>query len=78
MAAVGDRVDIVYEPVLLAKTADGIFLEVHPDVYRKGIDSLAVARRLAVAGNLLDAIDWSAAEDVIRKHDGIARDITRH
>jgi L,D-transpeptidase ErfK/SrfK len=71
-------VEIIYEPVLLARTADAVFLEVHPDVYRRGIDPLAAARTLAAADDLLDAIDWSIAEDVIRKHDGIARDITRH
>jgi L,D-transpeptidase ErfK/SrfK len=72
----GDAGEIVYEPVLLAAVKDGIFLEVHPDIYKKGINARAVARELAAAAGLLDAIDWSAAEEVIRKRDGIARDVS--
>ena len=68
---------IIYAPVLLAKLGDGrIFLEVHRDVYKKGMDAMTTIRNLADFSNISDAIDWTAAQAVADRKEGLARDIT--
>jgi L,D-transpeptidase ErfK/SrfK len=68
---------IIYEPILLAETDGVVFLEVHPDVYRKVPDMLARVKQLAQARDLADMIDWVLVKEVINKREGIARNVTR-
>jgi L,D-transpeptidase ErfK/SrfK len=42
----GTPVHIIYEPVLVAVVADGTYVEVHPDVYRKLENPLSRAKEL--------------------------------
>lgn len=74
---VGDRGEIIYQTVLMARLDDGrIFVEAHRDVY--GLDGdTAFVRALAESNGLTDRIDWDKAEKVIQAAEGIARDITR-
>jgi L,D-transpeptidase ErfK/SrfK len=69
---------IIYEPVLLAETDGAVFLEVHADAYRKVPDMMARVEQLAQARDLGGMIDWAIVKEVIRKRDGIARDVTRY
>ena len=64
---------IVYEPVLLAVTAAGPFLEAHRDVYRRGAVTIGQVRSAARAAGVDAQIDWTRAADVLRRHEGIAR-----
>lgn len=73
---VGTRGRIVYEPVLIVREGNSVFLEVHPDIYRKGIDVLRTTFDRARAGGLLYMVDFTRVEDVILKREGIARDVT--
>jgi L,D-transpeptidase ErfK/SrfK len=76
--SVGDAGLTAYDPVLLARLADGrIFAEVHPDPYKQGPDPLRHLRTLAQSAALTDAIDWTGVEDVIRQREGVAVDVTR-
>jgi L,D-transpeptidase ErfK/SrfK len=76
--AVGTPVEIIYEPVLVARTADGaIFLEVHPDVYRMGTDPRRVVEAAAAAPGVGARLDGKRAEQVIREREGLAREVTR-
>jgi L,D-transpeptidase ErfK/SrfK len=72
----GTRGRIVYEPVLVARTSEGIFLEAHPDVYRrtKG-DPLAAVRQIASFAGLTGEIDWTRAASVVNARRGIAEPI---
>jgi len=75
---VGTAGRILYQPVLLAQTDDGrILLEVHRDIYRKGVDRARIARDMAEAEGLSQAIDWSLADEVIAAQDGLAREVGR-
>jgi len=75
--AVGQPGQIVYEPVLLGKLDDGrIFLEVHRDVYRKGASDLDDLQAIAYSHDLENLINWTRGAEVVRKADGIARDVT--
>jgi len=75
---VGQRGEIIYEPVLLAQLQDGeILLEAHRDPYRKkSDDSLQFIRDLAAANDLGQRIDWSKAAEVTSRNDGVAREIS--
>jgi L,D-transpeptidase ErfK/SrfK len=72
----GTRGRIIYEPVLLARTPDGIFLEAHPDVYRvaKG-DPVAHLRAIADAAGIFAEIDWLQVERVLKARRGSATSV---
>jgi L,D-transpeptidase ErfK/SrfK len=75
---VGTPGRLIYQPVLLATLADGrILLEVHPDIYDKGIDPTQTVHALAQANGLSQAIDWPTVGTVIAARDGIAQEVGR-
>jgi L,D-transpeptidase ErfK/SrfK len=70
----GTRGRVVYEAVLLARTADGIFLEAHPDVYRRTRgDPLSSVREMAAVAGISGEIDWPEVGRVLHARSGIAR-----
>jgi L,D-transpeptidase ErfK/SrfK len=76
--SIGTPGEIVYEPVLLAKLdGDRIYLEVHNDVYRKGGNFLKNVQNFVSNYGLSSAVDWRKAEQVVRKKEGLARDISK-
>ena len=69
----GARGSVVYEPVLLANTSDGIFLEAHPDVYRRmTADALSLVRESATTAGISGEIDWAEAAKLLQARRGIA------
>lgn len=73
LVPLGARGRIVYEPVLLANTPDGIFLEAHPDVYRRVTgDVLALIRESATTAGIGGDIDWAEVAKVLKARRGIA------
>jgi L,D-transpeptidase ErfK/SrfK len=71
---VGTLGRIIYEPVLLSVLNDALYLEVHRDVYGRGGAS---PRALATAAGVFEQVDWTVADTVTARRDGIARDVTR-
>ena len=68
---------IIYTPVLLAQLPDGrVLLEVHTDIYKKAGDPMAAVRRLAQNHGLTDLIDWERVKEVVRRKEGLAREVT--
>jgi L,D-transpeptidase ErfK/SrfK len=74
---IGTRGRIVYEPVLIARVGDRLFLEVHPDAYGTGPEPLGKVLEQARSGGYADMLDLPLVKETIRKRDGIARDVTR-
>jgi L,D-transpeptidase ErfK/SrfK len=72
---VGGAGATVYEPVLLAATAEGPFLEAHRDVYRRGAATIDQVRSAATAAGVEAQIDWTRAVDVLRRREGVARSV---
>ncbi|HXG55169.1 MAG TPA: L,D-transpeptidase [Vicinamibacterales bacterium] len=72
---VNTAVNVIYQPVLLGIDGDGIYLEAHPDVYKKGGDPVAVVRRLVTEAGVQDRIVWETVKHVLAKREGIARRI---
>jgi L,D-transpeptidase ErfK/SrfK len=76
LVPLGGRGRIVHEPILLAQTPEGVFLEAHPDVYRR-IDqrALSFVQEGAAAAGIDRAIDWAEASRVLQARRGVARRI---
>lgn len=73
---IGTQGRLIYQPVLLAVIEDGrILLEVHRDIYKKGIDPAQTVRGLAAANGLSQAIDWPKVDAVIAAQDGLAEEV---
>jgi L,D-transpeptidase ErfK/SrfK len=73
---IGTPVEIVYEPVLLARTEGGrLFLEVHPDVYDRAPDARETVRQLAERNGLTSVPDEDLVERELRDCAGVAREI---
>ncbi|HYN10917.1 MAG TPA: L,D-transpeptidase family protein [Vicinamibacterales bacterium] len=75
--AVGTTGEIVYQPILLARSDDGtIWLEAHPDVYRRSPDALATVRELAGQEEFEADMDWQIVRSVLRARQGAPIDVT--
>ena len=72
---VGDHGTIDYVPVLMANVRDRLYLEVHKDIYKRGVNPLAIVRSLAEVNELNEAIDWDRVNAVIEERAGVAREI---
>lgn len=74
----GDRVWIVYEPVLLAALPDGrVCLEVNPDAYRDAEPASASVDRLIAQADVGERIDPERVAAVVAGRQGLAYDVTR-
>lgn len=74
---VGEPVEVVYRPLILAETAEGrVLLEVHPDVYGRAAPAEQALCTQASATGLLARIDWARAEGTIAAAEGVPRDVT--
>lgn len=74
---VGTRGRIIYEPLLMAHLGHSVFLEVHPDAYKKGSDYFRKVIEIAREDGVLHMLDLALVQQVIKKQDGIARDVSR-
>jgi L,D-transpeptidase ErfK/SrfK len=75
--ASGTRGHVLYEPILIAARGDGIYIEVHPDVYRRLPVTLhQEARALAVRLGVDRRIDWERADREIDRRAGVARRVS--
>jgi hypothetical protein len=72
----GDLGRIVYEPVLVAYDGTDVYLEVHPDPYRKVPDLLQRALELLDAAGLIEKSDRMDVVETVRRAEGIAVPIT--
>ncbi len=60
-----------YWPVLLEIRPDGpIYIEVHPDIYRRGLNGPAALRRAAEEQQVAARIDWTRAEAALKEAAG--------
>ena len=75
---VGMRGQMLYQPVLVAVNAEGVFVEAHRDVYRRGPeDALEFVKGRARELGVFDRVDWAVAAEVMRERAGVARLVTR-
>jgi L,D-transpeptidase ErfK/SrfK len=71
--SVGVPVEIIYEPVLFSRDEDGkIFVEVHPDVYRRTEGNRETAMAIAESRGLGSASKSARWEEIVHDEEGIA------
>ena len=68
---------IVYRPVTIARVDGRVFLEAHPDVYKRAPIRVAAVEETARREGYDGLVDWPAARRVLELHRGIAVDVTR-
>jgi len=74
---IGLRGRIIYEPVLIARTADAVFLEAHADAYKRAPDPMAWVLDRAASEGYLGMLDLNLVREVLRKREGVSRDVSR-
>jgi L,D-transpeptidase ErfK/SrfK len=74
---IGMQGRIIYESVVIARAGDSVFVEAHPDLYKKESNPFRKVFDAARGQGFLNMLDVAAVQEVIRKRDGIARDVTR-
>jgi L,D-transpeptidase ErfK/SrfK len=75
--AVGVSGSVVYRPVIIAVIGGRIWLEAHPDPYRREPDGMALLRQFADERGLNERVDWAAVSAALGRRDGLAEDVTR-
>jgi L,D-transpeptidase ErfK/SrfK len=74
---IGTQGRIIYEAVLIARQGESIFVEIHPDSYKRQSDPLRKVLDIARSEGFLELLDISAVQQVLRNQEGVARDVTR-
>ena len=72
----GTAGEIIYEPALMTAQDGRVFVEVHRDVYGKGIDASAALRSVAERAGFTSRIDWERVAEAVRLREGIAIDVS--
>lgn len=73
----GTRVEVIYEPVKIAREGKSVFLEVHRDVHRTGAADLATVLALIANARLADQVDAERVADVTARAWGTPEDVSR-
>jgi hypothetical protein len=67
---------LVYQPVIMALINERIWIEVHPDEYRRVGEAMGTVRDAAERAGLRAVIDWALVDEVVRQRRGRAVDVT--
>jgi L,D-transpeptidase ErfK/SrfK len=71
---VGTAGALVYEPILAGRDGSRIYLEVHPDVYRRStLAPMSEAKALLAQIAAPEDVDWASVAAVVAAHAGVAR-----
>ena len=67
---------LIYQPVIIAVIDDRVWVEAHPDEYRRAGDAMGSLRDAADRAGLRAVIDWTLVDEVVRQRRGRAVDVT--
>jgi len=74
--SVGTSGVLIYQPVIIAVIDGRVWLEAHPDAYRRMPDAMRMLRGAVAAAALDGRVDWPKVGDVLRQRRGHAVDVT--
>ncbi len=74
--SVGTAGVLIYQPVIMAVIDGRVWVEAHPDQYRRLGDAMDSLRDAADLAGLGAAIDWALVDEVVRQRRGRAVDVT--
>ncbi|MOA51513.1 hypothetical protein D3C78_1746730 [compost metagenome] len=66
---------VLYQPVLLAADAKGVWVSIYPDLYKQNYDFKGTLRQLANQAGVSARIDWKVVDQAIKAADGIVVDV---
>lgn len=67
---------LTYQPVIVALIDGRIWIEAHPDAYKRAPDASGYVRDIVDRAGLQGHVDWSAVDSVLRLRQGRAVDVT--
>jgi hypothetical protein len=67
---------LIYQPVIMAVIDGRVWVEAHPDEYRRFGDAMGSVRDAADRAGLGAVIDWALVDEVVRQRRGRAVDVT--
>lgn len=67
---------LVYQPVVVAVIDGRVWIEAHPDEYRRTSDAAGVVRAVIAREGLVSRTNWDLVEEVLRQRRGRAVDVT--
>ena len=67
---------IIYQPMLVASMEGRVYVEIHPDPYKRSPITLARLRALTDDATAA-GIDWELAAEAVRLHEGVAVDVSK-
>ena len=76
-ASVGMSGVLVYQPVIVAMIEGRIWIEAHPDVYRREPDAARSVREAIEREGAAATVDWARIDEVLRQRRGHAVDVTQ-
>jgi L,D-transpeptidase ErfK/SrfK len=68
---------LVYQPVVVAVIDERVWIEAHPDEYRRTSDAIGLVFTAVVREGLAFQINWALVDEVLRQRRGRAVDVTR-
>jgi L,D-transpeptidase ErfK/SrfK len=71
----GTPIRVVYQPVVMGVDEQSIWVQVYPDIYRRGFDYRGAVAELAKLAGVQDRLNWAAANRAIARHDGIIANV---
>ncbi|HET7219231.1 MAG TPA: L,D-transpeptidase [Vicinamibacterales bacterium] len=73
----GEQGRIVYEPVLVAYDGRDVYVEIHPDRYRRAGDPMARVLALLDGAGVRELVDMEELADAVRRAEGLAVPVTK-
>jgi L,D-transpeptidase ErfK/SrfK len=67
---------LIYQPVVLAVIDGRLWIEAHPDEYRRGRDAAGLVRGVVERAGLAATTNWALVGEVLRQRRGSATDVT--
>ena len=67
---------LIYQPVIVAVIDGRIWIEAHPDEYRRTTDAAGLVRTLVARTGLGRHVNWALIDDVLRQRHGRAVAVT--
>jgi hypothetical protein len=74
--AVGTTGVLIYQPVVIAIVMDRVWIEAHPDPYRRAPNALVHVKEYADRNGIADRIDWTKVAQVLKVRAGHPEDVT--
>ena len=68
---------LVYQPVVVAVIEGRVWIEAHPDPYRRVGNAADLVRTVIEQEGLESRINWALVDDLLRQRRGLAVDVTR-